>query len=219
MKKYLLRIVFSWLILAVLLIPLGCRQAAGVGVPPVPNSAVTISPSSFSVNSGSTVSLTVTEKNTGNVDLTNISVNVTGGAIFTLSKNGPNPAGTTFSGDSNNDSILNSSPAETWTWFIPNVIVNSSTSFTATGHGTWMHTYEFVKGASYDDITSPLYPSEQQTVSVAAILAPGNLQILKFNDLNEMVSRIMLNRCFPAGSSLSTALTVTPETGLLTAMV
>jgi hypothetical protein len=109
-----------------------------------------------------TVTLTVSEQNTGEYDLSNVYVDVTGGATYHLTKGGPNPPGTIFSGDTVNDNKLNGSlpgPAETWTWTIPNVPVNGVTTFTAIGYGEY--------GSNpVSTVTYPQYGDERHQVTV-----------------------------------------------------
>ncbi|PLX20780.1 hypothetical protein C0584_04820, partial [Candidatus Parcubacteria bacterium] len=96
-----------------------------------PNTLLDISVSSSTVYAGDTVDLTITEENTGDVKLNNPYVDVfDGSATTTLNK-----ASASFvDGDDNDDGILD--PEETWQWIITGVVVNSDTSYTATGHGT-----------------------------------------------------------------------------------
>jgi hypothetical protein len=97
-----------------------------------PNTLVQISATPSTVNSGDTVTLTITEQNTGNRDLDGPYVVVNQGVGIFNKANLPSGGG-----DNNSDSKLNGSspgPAETWTW-TKSVVVSSTTTFTATGHG------------------------------------------------------------------------------------
>jgi hypothetical protein len=114
-----------------------------------PNTDVKISSSASQVLAGDTVDLTVTEENTGNADLAGAYVSVDNGV-------GDLSAPPT-SGD-NGNGILE--PGETWSWTVPGVVVNSDTTFTATGHGT---------DPLGNDITYPDYPDEQDSVDVTAL--------------------------------------------------
>lgn len=104
-----------------------------------PDTIVTISANPTSVeDGGGPVTLVVTELNNGQVPLTNVHVDVTSALpapwdSFTVSKAGPNPAGTAFGGDVGDDDVL--SPGELWNWTIPNVMVTATTTFVAIGHG------------------------------------------------------------------------------------
>jgi uncharacterized membrane protein len=122
-----------------------------------PNTTVTIDTvgSVYLVYAGETVDLDVSEKNTGDDPLTNVSVTVDDGSvdIATLDEN---TAG--WSSDGNLDAVLD--PGETWSWTISGVTVNSDTTFTATGTGT-----DSLGG----DVTYPDYPDEQDTVDVDTI--------------------------------------------------
>jgi len=97
-----------------------------------PNTLVHISSPPGTVNPGDTVTLTITEQNTGDRDLTTPYVVVNQG-VGTFNKANLSVSG----GDNNSDSALNGSspgPAETWTW-TTSVVVNATTTFTAIGHG------------------------------------------------------------------------------------
>jgi len=105
----------------------------------VPDTIVTISANPNQLpDGGGPVTLVVTELNNGDLPLTSVHVDVTSSLpapwnSFTLSKAGPNPAGTIFAGDTGNDGVLSAN--ELWNWTIPNVMVTASTNFIAIGHG------------------------------------------------------------------------------------
>jgi hypothetical protein len=118
-----------------------------------PDTLVNISASAETVYAGDTVNLTVTEKNNGNDPLVNPYVAVDQG-IGTLNKTSASYTG----GDTNGDGILD--PGETWSWTVSGVVVNSDTTFTATGHGT---------DSLSNDVTYPEYAGEQDDVDVDTI--------------------------------------------------
>jgi len=99
------------------------------------NTTVTITASQVTTcqnicNGGGTVTLTIKEQNTGQVDLSNVWVDLYDGANHqTLDKNTSG-----FSGDVNpSDGKLNT--VETWQWVLTKTL-SASTTFVATGHGT-----------------------------------------------------------------------------------
>ena len=101
-----------------------------VTVTPIdPDTMVTIDASAYVVPSGASVDLTITEENTGDVDLTNVYVEVyKDGSLFaTLTA----PAD---SGDAVGPGVLN--VAETWTWTIDSGPITATTTFVALGFGT-----------------------------------------------------------------------------------
>jgi hypothetical protein len=126
-----------------------------------PNTRVTISadPPELFTDQG-VVTLTVTEHNSGNVDLTNVYVDISGGANYHLTQVSY-PPGTIFSGDGPAFNVLDAAAGgETWQWVIPNVPVMGNTIFTATGHG-------YFNAPPLIHITSPSYPDEEMSISVA----------------------------------------------------
>ena len=118
-----------------------------------PYTVINISSSATTVQTGDTVDLTVTEENSGDDDLTSPYVSVSPGG-YTLNK----ASGYYTSGDTDGDGELDS--GETWTWIITGVVVNSNTTFTATGHGT---------DSLGNDVTYPDYIDEQDTVDVDVV--------------------------------------------------
>jgi uncharacterized repeat protein (TIGR01451 family) len=116
-----------------------------------PSTITSITSSDSQVVAGDTVTLTITEENDGDVNLTNASTTVDNG-VGTLTSASPN-----FSGD-DGDSILE--PGETWQWTV-DVVVGADTTYTATGHGT---------DPLGVDITFPLDQEEQDSVTVDTIL-------------------------------------------------
>jgi uncharacterized repeat protein (TIGR01451 family) len=101
-----------------------------------PDTEVTIDASAEWVNAGDTVTLTVTESNTGDDPITDVTVTVNDGTsdIAVLDKDTPG-----MTGDTNGDGILD--VLETWTWTITDVAVNEATTFTATATAwiRWMN--------------------------------------------------------------------------------
>jgi hypothetical protein len=93
-----------------------------------PDTLVNISASAETVYAGDTVNLTVTEKNNGDLNLTNPYVVVTPGG-YMLNKTSEYYV----DGDTDNDGELDT--GETWKWVITGVVINADTTFTALGHG------------------------------------------------------------------------------------
>jgi len=135
----------------------------GAPLPGVPNTVVTITSDEMGpVDPGDTVTLTVTETNTGtesvegDVDLDNVEVLVDdgGGTIAGGTLNEANADSQT--GGTADDGVLE--PGEEWSWDIAGVVVTATTTFTATGYG------ELVS----DDtpVTYPTYGTEQDSVTV-----------------------------------------------------
>lgn len=112
-----------------------------------PTTVTTISASSTLVVVGSNVTLTVTEENDGDTDLTDAYVAVDNG-VGTLDASHPN-----LTGD-DGDGILE--PGETWQWMV-DVVINAMTTFTATGHGI---------DPFGNDITYPDDPEEQDSITI-----------------------------------------------------
>jgi len=129
-----------------------------------PNTMVTIEPDLWETFPGGNVILTITEKNTGDVALENVSVTVNDGTsdIAVLDKD---TVGMT--GDDGNG-ILD--PGETWTWELP-VIIYVDTTFTVTGYGE-------VVGLG-NIITYPDYPDEQAEATVETGAATRTLGFWK----------------------------------------
>jgi hypothetical protein len=129
-----------------------------------PNTMVTITPDVWETFPGGNVILTITEENTGDVALENVSVTVNDGTsdIAVLDKD---TVGMT--GDDGND-ILD--PAETWTWELT-VIIYVDTTFTVTGYGE-------VVGLG-NIITYPDYPDEQAEATVETGAATRTLGFWK----------------------------------------
>jgi len=94
-----------------------------------PDTKVTIGASETTVSSGDSVTLTITEENTGEVDLTDPYVEVwKSGALLTTLASSPD------SGDIADPGVLN--VGETWSWTINSGPITSTTTFVALGFGT-----------------------------------------------------------------------------------
>lgn len=129
-----------------------------------PNSEVVVSPVGFMSFRLVVHVLKITESNTGDSPLTEVSVDVdsSGTRIATLTKDSTNQW---IGGDTGGDRVL--SPGETWEWRLVTVTLQGpgvaltddaeSADFTATGHGT-----DPLNG----DITHPAYASELDTLQV-----------------------------------------------------
>jgi hypothetical protein len=127
-------------------------------------------------STGGSITLTVSEANSGQLPLTNVSVAVTSGLgapwnAFNLTAAGPNPAGTVFAGDAGTLGVLDI--GETWTWTMtvpipanPGPVVQTYT-FVATGSGT---------APDGTVVTFPDFPLERGSATVQVpppILVPG----------------------------------------------
>jgi len=110
-----------------------------------PGTEVTIVASDTSVCEGENVTLTICEENTGQVDLTSVSVDVSTGDTLAYPPD-------TDSG--NGDSVLD--PGEIWCWSIT-VTPSTTTVYSATGRGT---------DPAGKIITYPEYPSEYAEITV-----------------------------------------------------
>jgi hypothetical protein len=118
-----------------------------------PNTEVTITPTVWETLPGGNVILTITEQNTGDWDLENISVTLNPGAIV-LTNASPSFIG----GDTGTIGIL--SPGEIWTWQY-SATISVDTTFVVIGSGK-------VVGLP-NIITYPQYPSERAWVEVKVI--------------------------------------------------
>jgi hypothetical protein len=129
-----------------------------------PNTMVNITPNVWETSPGGNVILNITETNTGDVALENISVVLDPGAIA-LTKLSPSFVAAS---DIGNDGIL--SPNETWTWSYQTTI-SADTTFVITGYG---------KVVGLDNIiTYPDYPNEQASVEVKVTGATRTLGFWK----------------------------------------
>ena len=119
-----------------------------------PNTMVTIVSSAPEVVSGGSVNLTITESNTGSVNLTDVRVEVTknGELLATLDETTPG-----WSSSGNMDNVLD--PGETWSWAISSGAITATTQFVATGSG--VAPGDFL-------VTYPDYSSERDEVTVNA---------------------------------------------------
>ncbi len=118
-----------------------------------PTTVTTINSSSATVVSSGTVTLTVTEHNDGDIDLTNPHVIVDQG-IGTLDE-----TSLSFTGvDGGDVGILD--PGETWTWVLMSPAIVADMTFTATGYGT---------DPLLNDVTFPDDQDEQDSVLVEVV--------------------------------------------------
>jgi hypothetical protein len=104
------------------------QKAASVGID-VADTTVKITSPSASVNNGESVTLTVTEKNTGNINLTApVHVVVNKNHVFFADL-----LASSASGDGGVAGTLEA--GETWTWSLNSQALNADTAFEAIGHG------------------------------------------------------------------------------------
>jgi uncharacterized repeat protein (TIGR01451 family) len=118
-----------------------------------PGTEITIEPSATSVCEGESVTLTICEDNTGDVDLTHVYVEfsvdgLTVPLVPPLDKDNP-----TLTGD-DGDGVLQTT--EKWCWTVV-VTVDTTTTYDARGHGT---------DPAGNDITIPTYPTEYDEVTI-----------------------------------------------------
>jgi hypothetical protein len=93
-----------------------------------PHTTISITANTQEATIGGNVVLTISDTNDGAVPLYNNSVAFNyNGVTTTLDKTSPN-----FSGDTNNDGIMD--VGETWTWIVT-VTITADTTFTVAGHG------------------------------------------------------------------------------------
>jgi len=140
-----------------------------------PNTEVSIEASATTVVSGEEFDLTVTEENTGDVELTNPYVEVWDKDKETRLYMLTAPPD---SGDLNNDGILD--PNETWSWTIEGVTITETTDFVALGFGTDPLgnevSYDTGFEAERDEVTVGVelpVGGEVFPVSMLVILIPG----------------------------------------------
>jgi hypothetical protein len=133
-------------------------ERATVGVSTIaPNTTTTIAISATTVMFGGSVTLNVTEANTGDDPLTSpyVELRKNGTLMATLNK----ASGYYASGDTSNPGVLD--PGETWHWNnIPSGAITGVTTFEAKGFGT---------DSLGNPVTYPTYPSERATVGVSTI--------------------------------------------------
>lgn len=133
-----------------------------------PNTIVTIAPSTSAVAAGGTVSLTVTEQNTGNDPLTSPQVTLTPpGTVLNKA------SGTFTGGDTGNDGVLG--VGETWTWTVTGVVVNANTTYTAVGDGI---------DSMGNHVTYPAYANERAQTTVNVVDAKISITPNGTNEIN-----------------------------------
>jgi hypothetical protein len=133
-----------------------------------PNTAVTITSSATTVLSGGSVSLNITEANTGTDNLTSPRVEVRQGATLIATLVAPPSSG------DNGNGVLNT--GETWHWNnVPSLAINAPTTFEALGFGT-------DSGGNIISYATG-HTNERATVRVE-VRGEGCLQICKFEDAN-----------------------------------
>ena len=150
-----------------------------------PGTQVGIDSSSYLVNAGETVDLTVTETNTGDDPLDNVLVTVDDGSLDIAALDETDATWSDNGG--NGDAVLD--PGETWSWMISGVTINAPTTFTATGYG------EDSKG---NPVTIPDFPAEQDSVTVdmQLIQEVQCYDATAFGFINENVSTCFLDLGF-----------------------
>jgi hypothetical protein len=161
MKKNILAILVAAVIVLTLAIPMAAPAWAAN-----PNTRVTISPPSGQVPANQPFILTITEQNTGNEVLTNVSVNVTS-ILATTNINYVlgYPVYPPTSGDGLTLGDLDI--GETWTWNIPGVVLNPGvTVISAYGHAL---------DQLGNPIEYPLYPDEYYAVDLTGITLDNDL--------------------------------------------
>ncbi len=93
-----------------------------------PHTTISVNAFTQETTQGENVMLTISDKNDGDVPLTNDTVTLTyGSTTIVLDKNSSN-----FTGD-NGNGIMD--PGETWTWVV-NIVITSDTTFNVAGDGT-----------------------------------------------------------------------------------
>jgi len=139
-----------------------------------PDTLVTITPSVWETFPGGNVTLTITEENTGDVDLTSPSVDLYDGTS-TVSYDNTSPEFVAAS-DTDGDGELD--VGEIWEWSVQTTI-STTTTFTATGHGI---------DPLGNDVTYPDYPDEQAEATVETGAATRTLGFWKTHlDFTEYV--------------------------------
>src|SRR6056297_3686084 len=151
-----------------------------------PDTMVNITSSAVNVYAGATVDLTITEANTGDVDLTNVYVELFTGTNPTpdvLDENSSN-----FSGDTDSDGVLD--VGETWQWMVNGVVVDGDTNFEVLGFGTDSLGNEVSFDTGYegekDDVD--VYTINPDTmVSVTAEQEGASVEMVPMGDVVDLV--------------------------------
>jgi len=118
-----------------------------------PDSVASIRSVPETIKPGDQIMLVITDKNTGDVPLTDAIMVLTSslGLNMTLTRFSP----TFIGGDTNNNLVMD--PEEEWEWRVYPITIVRSVKFTATGHGF---------DPFGNDITAPEHPTEQVELDI-----------------------------------------------------
>jgi hypothetical protein len=169
----------------------------------------TITSSEALVLTGDTVDLTITEENTGDVNLYDISVEVDDGSTA------PSPDWTLVHPPNaylvgNTDNILE--PGEKWEWTISGVVVNADTTYTARAYGKdpadIPHTYNEDPDEEDSVTVNTISPDTEVTISASETLVyPGDTVDLTVTEENTATDpAAILTNVYVEVDDLSTAL-------------
>jgi uncharacterized repeat protein (TIGR01451 family) len=148
-----------------------------------PETKLTLTSNIPEVTAGGNVTLTIKEKNTGDVPLTDVSVVLTGDVLAVLNSFSPG-----FSSDINNDAVLDI--GETWTWSLVVTVTTPPLNVTANGNGTDPFGNFINYDTGYTDerasvTVSTLFPLTQVTITPDVLeTLPGGNVILVITEKN-----------------------------------